>query len=57
MKTDTQTHNIRSNRFNGESIQLTDKEAKKHIQTNIILGQIQELKGLTIINGYNRITI
>ena len=30
MKTDTQTHNIRSNRFNGESIQLTDEEAKKH---------------------------
>ena len=29
-KTNTQTHNIRSNRFNGESIQLTDEEAKKH---------------------------
>ena len=30
MKTNTQTHNIRSNRFTGESIQLTDEEAKKH---------------------------
>ena len=26
----TQSHNIRSNRFTGESIQLTDEEAKKH---------------------------
>jgi len=26
----TKAHNIRSNRFNGESIQLTDEEAKKH---------------------------
>ena len=30
MKTNTQTHNIRSNRFTGESIQLTDEKAKKH---------------------------
>ena len=30
MKVNTDTHNIRSNRFNGESIQLTDEEAKKH---------------------------
>ena len=30
MKTNKQTHNIRSNRFTGESIQLTDEEAKKH---------------------------
>ena len=30
MKANTDTHNIRSNRFNGESIQLTDEEAKKH---------------------------
>ena len=26
----TNKHNIRSNRFTGESIQLTDEEAKKH---------------------------
>ena len=30
METKTNTHNIRSNRFTGESIQLTDEEAKKH---------------------------
>ena len=29
-KIKTNTHNIRSNRFTGESIQLTDEEAKKH---------------------------
>ena len=30
METKTNTHNIRSNRFTGECIQLTDEEAKKH---------------------------
>ena len=30
METKTNTHNIRQNRFTGESIQLTDEEAKKH---------------------------
>ena len=30
METKINTHNIRSNRFTGESIQLTDEEAKKH---------------------------
>ena len=30
METKTNTHNIRSNRFTGESIQLTDEEVKKH---------------------------
>ncbi len=29
-QTKTNTHNIRQNRFTGESIQLTDEEAKKH---------------------------
>ena len=30
METKTNTHNIRQNRFTGESIQLTDEEANKH---------------------------
>ena len=30
METKTNTHNIRKNRFTGESLQLTDEEAKKH---------------------------
>ena len=30
METKINTHNIRKNRFTGESIQLTDEEAKKH---------------------------
>ena len=28
--TKEQTHNIRSNRFNGQSVELTKEEAKKH---------------------------
>ena len=30
METKKYKHNIRKNRFTGESIQLTDEEAKKH---------------------------
>jgi len=30
METKTNTHNIRSNRFSGESIELTKEEAEKH---------------------------
>ena len=46
--TKEQTHNIRSNRFNGESIQLTDEEAKKHDE---LITRITELAGIARKDG------
>ena len=52
-KTNTQTHNIRSNRFNGESIMLTKEEARRH--DCIFLAEIMStLEDKTLCTGASK---